>query len=1075
MILFGILLLAGPGFPCTRGQSAPLTVEVIGWGTRTRTLDWENGDRHVVTMNVSVDLLLQPVSVASGEGVCRSERAHISGTIRAWGHARATTQAGQIIEELNFDRTVNYDREQWPVEIHFDQRDGPAIYVDSQLADVVSPHEVTPWAFDYSAATQSIQVWVSLPRPFFLSPENIDQERYPIGGETRVSGVDASFFGRVIDNCTGEPVRDATVSIGERTLTTTGNGEFRVDGIAPGSLTVIITKEGYEAYAVSKTMPAVCPVWEDFTLDPHPRITRIHHYPEENSRNNNTGEFGSMAQGADPFLLLRRGNRMVVDLELACALPPGYEVLFGIEDRLDPSLKTLMVEVDAAPSDDDGWEVRDVSPDRESLKRLLVFIPATAAVGEYRFSTHLRHNESGRMIHEMPIPSRVVVLFNPWPGPDEVSGLAAEELKRHVQDGHVIYFDVDMNHDFFQSPNPRNKTWKTDQFTSDCLFAVLQFLEGMSSADDRRSAATVVRHLARRVSAEGAREQGLEPGLLQGFWENSPGCTSIFGPDKSPGAWKGSRAIFKRFLETDAPVNYVQCWAFAGVLTSMYRCLGIPSRVVSGFNVSVDMNQDGWLLLCWEKVTTVFGLVTRPELRRCRATTGPCPDEMWYFHVWSEAWLTSRMGEEKAWTVIDGTPMQTPDDIPCGPKPGCTMQGLYGAGPVSHATIRDAIPGRPWSAYPPDIGYFVSSVRPGVRYSLLQDNELLTVTPLKQVAICPLLLTYNPSFKKGREDITVLYKGTAPSISPMSTVRKQDLMLDEITIQLRPFHPALQTPDFIWEVELNNHGNQDEACVILLSGAAMQYNGTELGSLEVSLDETVMVPAGQSITRSLVIPFENYCRWLRLTRIFEARLLVSILRTERHGLHHDRIVLGLPEIAFQMAAGEPAPLEETIVVNVAWTNSLPISVSEAQMTLYGSRGIHFWGEDELQLELPDLAPGELFETEIEVRATEAGAHFLAGILWAEELSGVYGDVSFEAGDALRVDIHLSLDGQPLLSSWMHGGRSYQLEFTEALGSGWIDLGPAISGADARVEMSDPGWVGRKQRYYRMRVLNELQE
>jgi hypothetical protein len=279
-VLFALLLLAFIQVLYSAEPGAgPLTIELFGSGTRTRTLVWENGDRDEITMNLSVNLSLIPSATLSEAGFCMSKTAHLTGFIRAWGRAKATTQGGQFIDELNFDTTVEYDKKGWPVEIHFDRKDGRAIYVDSQLANSVSPFQVVPWAVTYSAETEAVQVWVSLPEPFFLSPENVDQERYSVAGGTRVSGVETSFSGTVRDCNTVKPIDRASVTLkstgGSFSATTDSAGTFRFPSVPPGTLQVTISKPGYDSWTGTKVMPAVCPVVQDIDLGGSVKLVAI--------------------------------------------------------------------------------------------------------------------------------------------------------------------------------------------------------------------------------------------------------------------------------------------------------------------------------------------------------------------------------------------------------------------------------------------------------------------------------------------------------------------------------------------------------------------------------------------------------------------------------------------------------------------------------------------------------------------------------------------------------------------------------------------------------------------------------
>ena len=50
----------------------------------------------------------------------------------------------------------------------------------------------------------------------------------------------------------------------------------------------------------------------------------------------------------------------------------------------------------------------------------------------------------------------------------------------------------------------------------------------------------------------------------------------------APGAWTGSVRILEQYLVTKRPVQYGQCWVFAGVLTTGIFSFSFISKVKQG-------------------------------------------------------------------------------------------------------------------------------------------------------------------------------------------------------------------------------------------------------------------------------------------------------------------------------------------------------------------------------------------------------------------------------------------------------------------------------------------------------------
>ncbi|KAJ8260357.1 hypothetical protein GJAV_G00181200 [Gymnothorax javanicus] len=74
-----------------------------------------------------------------------------------------------------------------------------------------------------------------------------------------------------------------------------------------------------------------------------------------------------------------------------------------------------------------------------------------------------------------------------------------------------------------------------------------------------------------------------DDGVLLGNWS---GC---YGGGASPCSWNGSEDILRQWKESGHhQVKYGQCWVFAGVMTTVLRCLGIPCRPVTNFRSAHD-------------------------------------------------------------------------------------------------------------------------------------------------------------------------------------------------------------------------------------------------------------------------------------------------------------------------------------------------------------------------------------------------------------------------------------------------------------------------------------------------------
>ena len=73
-----------------------------------------------------------------------------------------------------------------------------------------------------------------------------------------------------------------------------------------------------------------------------------------------------------------------------------------------------------------------------------------------------------------------------------------------------------------------------------------------------------------------------DDGVLVGNWSDD------YSEGKCPTTWLGSVKILQEYLKTNKPVKFGQCWVFSGLMTTLFRALGIPARTVTNFESAHD-------------------------------------------------------------------------------------------------------------------------------------------------------------------------------------------------------------------------------------------------------------------------------------------------------------------------------------------------------------------------------------------------------------------------------------------------------------------------------------------------------
>ena len=183
-------------------------------------------------------------------------------------------------------------------------------------------------------------------------------------------------------------------------------------------------------------------------------------------------------------------------------------------------------------------------------------------------------------------------------------------------------------------------------------------------------------------------------GVIVGRWDGD------YADGTAPAAWTGSVPILEEFVETGESVKYGQCWVFAGVVTTVCRALGIPSRVVSNLVSAHDANASLSIDRYYSR---------NNEELDYDPNNLDGEDSIWNYHVWNDVWM-ARPDLPKGyggWQAIDSTPQETSD-------------GVYQCGPASIEAIKQGVVG-----YNYDVTFMLASVNADLmRWMEDPDSEL---------------------------------------------------------------------------------------------------------------------------------------------------------------------------------------------------------------------------------------------------------------------------------------------------------------------------------------------------------------
>ncbi|XP_051489389.1 protein-glutamine gamma-glutamyltransferase 6-like [Apus apus] len=347
--------------------------------------------------------------------------------------------------------------------------------------------------------------------------------------------------------------------------------------------------------------------------------------------------------------ILRRGQAFKITLNLQTTVQSGDNFTFIASTGPSPaeSLQTKAV-FNLSEESENGWSAAQ-EPSEPGCMNFTIFSPANAVIGQYKLRLQIvsRNKVSSTLLGQF------VLLFNPWCPSDDVYMANEKERWEYVlNDSGIIFQGLEK---CIQS-----EAWNYGQFEEDILDISLAILD--RSLSHRQDPAVDVSnrnnpvYVSRIVSA--MVNSNDEKGVVEGKW-NGNYCSGT-----NPLQWSGSVTILRKwYRQRYKPVRYGQCWVFAGVMCTVLRSLGIPTRVITNFNSAHDSN----INLSIDKYIDISG-----------KTLHLTEDSVWNFHVWNESWFIRRdLGSfYDGWQVLDATPQER-------------SKGMYQCGPASTRAIKE--------------------------------------------------------------------------------------------------------------------------------------------------------------------------------------------------------------------------------------------------------------------------------------------------------------------------------------------------------------------------------------------------
>ncbi|KAL8593103.1 hypothetical protein ACOMHN_018029 [Nucella lapillus] len=640
----------------------------------------------------------------------------------------------------------------------------------------------------------------------------------------------------------------------------------------------------YETNAPRDTL-VVSPIDPDPNDDETLRVESVDLQIGLNTEQHHTDEYSVAEQGA--ALVVRRGDPFTISLTFNRPYNKTTDDL-RLRFESDGRLKQEFVLSD---KDRPGAWGAKLSKQQDRNIELKVFTPPECAVAKWSLMVDVLKKKDDRVRlfrhkHQQPI----YILFNPWCKDDTVYVDGVAEREGYVlEDSGRIY-----NGSYKRISS---KPWNFAQFEDKVLECSMLLLDKCRlRQEDRGDAVMVARRLSALVNVQN------DSGVLVGNWSgNYEGGTR-------PLAWSGSQAILDQYYTTGKPVKFGQCWVFSGVLTSVCRSLGIPTRSVTNFSSAHDTDAS----ITIDKYYDQSGKVMKR----------PSKDSVWNFHVWNEGWMARPELPHGygGWQAFDATPQET-------------SEGVYCCGPCPVRAIKEGKVKLPYDG--PFIFAEVNADR--VSWQVNEDRSK-KIIDIERTSVGRHISTY--SLRGSREDLTLEYKHRENTVAERVAVRRaQQLMSSSVLGHLDDNTPKevnfeLHFDDdgtfvgdaFVLKLQCHNGSSEARTLEGLLLVKTMYYTGVEADDVATKSFRDIKIDPGQSETLEVTVTEGDYLDKLKDMCMLSLTVMAKVKETGQIFSKTDDARLRKPHL--QITGPSSVKVGDEMEVEMSFTNPLSTKLTD---------------------------------------------------------------------------------------------------------------------------------------------------
>ncbi|XP_040291681.1 protein-glutamine gamma-glutamyltransferase E-like [Bufo bufo] len=677
-----------------------------------------------------------------------------------------------------------------------------------------------------------------------------------------------------------------------------------------------------------------------------------------NKTNHRTDAFDNEA------LILRRGQPFTITLHFNRPLQSGEKVIFITETGPSPSeeRKTRTTFSPFENSNQKSWSSVLASSNSNALT-VAINSPSDAVIGYYILSVS---KNTGSMQAASPQPiGGFYILFNPWLQEDDVFLVDENERQEYVlNERGVLFMGSDTEMSFM--------TWNYNQFEKSILeicFAILDKSincqkDPVADVAQRNDPLYVCRVLNATVNSKD--EDGVLVENWSGFYEDGV----------SPISWNGSSVILKNwYFKGYKPEKYGQCWVYGGVLCTVLRCLGIPTRVITNFNSAQDKNANLYIDVLYD---------------HRGSSNESVQDLIWNFHVWNEAWFTRKdlAPAYNGWQVMDSTPLEKSD-------------GIYRCGPAPLVAIKEGDVDLNY-----DVAFMFASVNADLSHWIYYNDGTKKRISNDTKYIGKFISTKAVG-SDDRVDVTNKYKYPEGSSEERQVFEKAvNKLLDSPLVELEkkllyfrkrgeekprrgtvlsgmfslPQVPSLgQNIDIL--LSLQNLAADNIKVIVNITSSSILYTGRH--KYEIWAD-TKIVPLTPNEGKHISIPltYAQYKQYMSEDNLIRMTALCEVEGTEERILVEKDIILVKPPMTIKCP--NQAKIKSAFEAEVIITNTLSETMDSCVLLIEGSGLI---GEF-IQKDLPSLKPGEKTEATFLITAFKTGSKTLIATFSCDKIKNI---------------------------------------------------------------------------------------